>query len=59
MAKEHRNLLERFNCEENERSSLKKYGPKGLKMGEIRIRLVFIIGFVSQPAAKHFHHIVP
>jgi hypothetical protein len=28
MAKEHRNLLERFNCEKNERSSLEKYGPK-------------------------------
>jgi hypothetical protein len=28
MAKEHQNLLERFNCEKNERPSLKKYGPK-------------------------------
>jgi hypothetical protein len=29
MAKGHRDLLERFNCEENERLSLKGYGPKG------------------------------
>jgi hypothetical protein len=28
MAKKHQNFLERFNCEENERLSLKKYGPK-------------------------------
>jgi hypothetical protein len=29
MAKGHRNLLGRFNCEENGRSSLEEYGPKG------------------------------
>jgi hypothetical protein len=28
IAKGDRDLLERFNCEENGRSSLKKYGPK-------------------------------
>jgi hypothetical protein len=28
MAKEHRNLLKRFNCEKNERLSLKGYNPK-------------------------------
>jgi hypothetical protein len=28
MAKGHQNLLERFNCEKNGRSSLKEYGPK-------------------------------
>jgi hypothetical protein len=28
MAKGHRNLLERFNCEENGRSSSEGYGPK-------------------------------
>jgi hypothetical protein len=28
MAKEYRNFLGRFNCEENERPSLKGYGPK-------------------------------
>jgi hypothetical protein len=28
MAKGHRNLLERFNCEKNERLSSEEYGPK-------------------------------
>jgi hypothetical protein len=28
MAKKHRNFLERFNCEKNERSSSEGYGPK-------------------------------
>jgi hypothetical protein len=28
MAKKHQDLLKRFNCEKNERSSLKEYGPK-------------------------------
>jgi hypothetical protein len=29
MAKEYQDFLERFNCEENGRPSLKGYGPKG------------------------------
>jgi hypothetical protein len=28
MAKGHQDLLKRFNCEKNGRSSLKEYGPK-------------------------------